>query len=52
MNPALENKITIFQDRVGPDTEQVFNDSFFDALDVVTNALDNVDARKNFFIQF
>jgi ubiquitin-activating enzyme E1 len=44
MNPSL--KITAFTDRVGQDTEQVFNDAFWNSLDVVTNALDNVDARK------
>ncbi|XP_009466815.1 PREDICTED: ubiquitin-like modifier-activating enzyme 1 [Nipponia nippon] len=32
-------------DRVGPDTERVYDDDFFEALDGVANALDNVDAR-------
>jgi hypothetical protein len=31
---------------VGPDTEAVFGDEFFSKLTGVTNALDNVDARK------
>ncbi|RKP19781.1 ubiquitin-activating enzyme E1 [Rozella allomycis CSF55] len=39
-------KIECFQDRVGIETENIFNDEFFERLDVVTNALDNVDARK------
>jgi len=46
MNPDLQDKITAYQDRVGPDTEEFFGDAFFEALDGVTNALDNVDARK------
>jgi len=33
------------QDRVSPDTEHVFNSSFWLSLDVVINALDNVKAR-------
>ncbi|ORZ36115.1 hypothetical protein BCR44DRAFT_1479631 [Catenaria anguillulae PL171] len=44
MNPELQ--ITTFTDRVGQETEHVFNDSFWQSLDVVTNALDNVEARK------
>ncbi|KAJ1548800.1 hypothetical protein HK405_014832, partial [Cladochytrium tenue] len=46
MNPDLTGKITHFSDRVGPDTENIFNDSFWDHLTGVTNALDNVEARK------
>jgi len=33
------------RDRVSPDTEEVFNDAFWEGLDVVVNALDNVNAR-------
>ncbi|KAJ3371127.1 hypothetical protein GGF31_003550 [Allomyces arbusculus] len=44
MNPAVQ--ITTFTDRVGVETESVFNDEFWMALDGVTNALDNVDARR------
>jgi len=33
------------QNRVGPDTEKVYDDDFFEGLDGVCNALDNVDAR-------
>ncbi|KAL7751063.1 E1 ubiquitin-activating protein [Sorochytrium milnesiophthora] len=46
MNPEMAGKIVARQDRVGQETENVFNDDFFMALDGVTNALDNVDARK------
>ena len=43
MNPAL--KAIALQDRVSPDTEDVFNSGFWTSLDVVINALDNVKAR-------
>ena len=33
------------QNRVSPDTEDVFDDEFWQGLDVVVNALDNVNAR-------
>lgn len=44
MNPSI--RITGHQNRVGPDTERVYDDDFFESLDGVANALDNVDARK------
>ncbi|XP_076447725.1 ubiquitin-like modifier-activating enzyme 1 [Babylonia areolata] len=43
MNPSI--KVKAREDRVGPETENIFTDEFFEALDGVTNALDNVDAR-------
>uniref|UniRef100_A0A8B9HZU0 E1 ubiquitin-activating enzyme n=1 Tax=Astyanax mexicanus TaxID=7994 RepID=A0A8B9HZU0_ASTMX len=43
MNPSV--RITGHQNRVGPDTEKVYDDDFFESLDGVANALDNVDAR-------
>ncbi|XP_067835670.1 ubiquitin-like modifier-activating enzyme 1 isoform X1 [Heptranchias perlo] len=43
MNPNI--RVTAHQNRVGPDTEKVYDDDFFEALDGVANALDNVDAR-------
>uniref|UniRef100_A0A672PUU7 E1 ubiquitin-activating enzyme n=1 Tax=Sinocyclocheilus grahami TaxID=75366 RepID=A0A672PUU7_SINGR len=43
MNPSV--RITGHQNRVGSDTEKVYDDEFFESLDGVTNALDNVDAR-------
>ncbi|KAJ2478675.1 E1 ubiquitin-activating protein [Coemansia sp. RSA 2320] len=46
MNPDMEGKIVTHQDRVGSETEAVYNDVFFDSLDAVTNALDNVEARQ------
>lgn len=43
MNPDIN--IIAHQNRVGPETEKVYNDDFFESLDGVCNALDNVDAR-------
>ncbi|XP_071816055.1 ubiquitin-like modifier-activating enzyme 1 isoform X2 [Apostichopus japonicus] len=43
MNPSL--KIIPHQNRVGPETENIYNDEFFEGLTGVANALDNVDAR-------
>lgn len=43
MNPNI--KIKAREDRVGPETENVFTDEFFEELDGVANALDNIDAR-------
>ncbi|KAI5785600.1 hypothetical protein DFH27DRAFT_264961 [Peziza echinospora] len=45
MNPDLNGHISSLRDRVGPDTEHVFNEDFWEQLDLVTNALDNVEAR-------
>ncbi|PSN61789.1 ubiquitin-activating enzyme E1 [Corynespora cassiicola Philippines] len=45
MNPDLSGKIVTLQDKVGPDTEHIFNEKFWENLDAVTNALDNVEAR-------
>ncbi|KAI4256740.1 MAG: hypothetical protein LQ352_001981 [Teloschistes flavicans] len=46
MNPELKGKIVTLRDRVGPETEHIFNEDFWEGLDGVTNALDNVDARQ------
>lgn len=46
MNPELNGRINSRTDRVGNETENVFTEKFWSALDVVTNALDNVDARR------
>eukprot|EP00002_Diphylleia_rotans_P040042 TRINITY_DN9404_c0_g3_i2.p1 TRINITY_DN9404_c0_g3~~TRINITY_DN9404_c0_g3_i2.p1 ORF type:complete len:942 (-),score=201.60 TRINITY_DN9404_c0_g3_i2:180-3005(-) len=43
MNPSI--KLHAHSLRVGQDTESFFNDDFFESLDGVCNALDNVDAR-------
>lgn len=45
MNPDLQGKITSMGDRIGPDSEDIFNEQFWNGLDIVTNALDNVEAR-------
>lgn len=43
MNPDVN--VIAHQNRVGAETEKVYNDDFFESLDGVANALDNVDAR-------
>ncbi|KAG0460335.1 hypothetical protein HPP92_023463 [Vanilla planifolia] len=43
INPHLH--VEALQNRASPDTENVFHDGFWESLDVVINALDNVTAR-------
>ena len=43
INPNLH--IEALQNRASPETENVFDDAFWEGLDVVVNALDNVTAR-------
>lgn len=43
LNPAL--RLNPLQNRVSPETENVFNDGFWEGLNLVVNALDNVNAR-------
>eukprot|EP00559_Dactyliosolen_fragilissimus_P003029 CAMPEP_0184864792 /NCGR_PEP_ID=MMETSP0580-20130426/16092_1 /TAXON_ID=1118495 /ORGANISM="Dactyliosolen fragilissimus" /LENGTH=1052 /DNA_ID=CAMNT_0027363711 /DNA_START=158 /DNA_END=3316 /DNA_ORIENTATION=- len=43
MNPDI--KITSYQEKVGSETEHIFGDNFYDKLDGVCTALDNVEAR-------
>ncbi|VVA16522.1 PREDICTED: ubiquitin-activating enzyme [Prunus dulcis] len=43
INPRLN--VEALQNRVGPETENVFDDTFWENLSVVINALDNVNAR-------
>lgn len=43
MNSSLN--IEAHQNRVGPETENIYDDQFFESLTGVANALDNVDAR-------
>jgi len=50
MNPAVN--IDAQMNRVGPDTEQIYTDEFFEKLTGVANALDNVDARTSCLVQF
>ncbi|KAI1172732.1 ubiquitin-activating enzyme E1 1 [Nemania sp. FL0916] len=45
MNPELHGHILCLKDRVSPETEHIFNEAFWESLDGVTNALDNVEAR-------
>ncbi|OUT23606.1 hypothetical protein CAS74_001932 [Pichia kudriavzevii] len=45
MNPELAGKIDARIDKVAEDTEHIFNNAFWEDLDIVTNALDNVEAR-------
>ncbi|GAA5905222.1 hypothetical protein JCM5296_000971 [Sporobolomyces johnsonii] len=46
MNEKLAGKVDVYKLAVGPDTEATFGDSFFESIDGVTNALDNVAARQ------
>ena len=43
MNPDL--KVTTYQAFVSPETEDLFNDDFWDSLDFIVNAVDNIKAR-------
>ncbi|XP_042511012.1 ubiquitin-activating enzyme E1 2-like isoform X1 [Macadamia integrifolia] len=43
LNPHLH--VEALQNRASPETENVFNDAFWENLNVVINALDNVNAR-------
>ncbi|XP_047533623.1 ubiquitin-like modifier-activating enzyme 1 [Vanessa atalanta] len=43
MNPLMN--VVAQENRVCPETESVYDDAFFEELDGVANALDNVDAR-------
>lgn len=43
MNPTIN--IVAHENRVGPEVENVYDDGFYDRLDGVMNALDNMDAR-------
>jgi len=45
MNPDMQGKIETYQERVGPESENIYDDNFFESVHGVTNALDNVEAR-------
>ncbi|ETW83841.1 hypothetical protein HETIRDRAFT_34260 [Heterobasidion irregulare TC 32-1] len=45
MNPDLKGHIQSKQEPVGGDTENIYGEDFFDGVDGVTNALDNIKAR-------
>jgi len=44
MNPAVHCQQ--YEVKVGPETEDIFTDTFMESLTAVCNALDNVEARK------
>ena len=44
MNPDFN--IDSHENRVGPDTEHIYTDEFFENVSGITNAVDNVDASK------
>jgi hypothetical protein len=46
MNKDLKDNIIARLDKVCEGTNHIFTDQFFEGLTVVTNALDNVQARK------
>lgn len=46
MNPALKGHISARLERVSEATKDIFSDEFFRDLTIVTNALDNVVARR------
>ena len=46
MNPDLKGHVVARLDKVHEGTKHIFTDKFFGEMDVVTNALDNVAARK------
>lgn len=43
MNPTI--RIDALKERVAPENEKIFNDGFWEGLDFVVNAVDNVKAR-------
>ena len=47
MNLAVN--IDAQMNRVGPETEHIYTDTFFEKLTGVANALDNVDARMYYY---
>ena len=46
MNPELKASLKAMETRVEPKSEDIFDDKFWDSLDFVVNALDNMQARK------
>ena len=50
MNPMVN--VESQENRVGAETEHIYNDDFFGGLDGVANALDNVEARTYMVISF
>ena len=48
MNPTI--RVETHEHRLCEDTEEVYNEDFFNELTAVVNALDNVAARKIVFV--
>jgi len=46
MNPELKGHLIARLDRVHENTNHIYTDNFFEELTIVTNALDNVQARR------
>jgi ubiquitin-activating enzyme E1 len=46
MNPQLQGNLLARLDKVHEGTSNIFTDKFFEEMNIVTNALDNVQARK------
>ncbi len=46
MNPKLKNHIFPKTLKLSEETKDYFNDEFISSLDIITNALDNINARK------
>ena len=46
MNKLLNQKIISRTDKICVETENIYSDKFYNQLDVVTNALDNIKARR------
>lgn len=46
MNPDLKENVVARLEKVFDGTSNIFHDQFFEELTIVTNALDNIQARK------
>ena len=46
MNPKLKSHILARLEKVQEESAHIFSDEFFESVDIVTNALDNVQARR------
>lgn len=44
LNPKM--KVEAYESKVSKETEETFNDEFFESIDVIVNALDNIPASK------
>ncbi|KAI5175638.1 ubiquitin-activating enzyme E1 [Nematocida sp. LUAm1] len=45
LNPDISPSISAYTSKVGAETEYLFNDHFYSSIDILLNALDNIDAR-------